>query len=459
MLYNPWPHQLKSYNEIEAALSNGARSVINVIPTRGGKSWVAARLIEARRIIEARPGQTIYFIAHTKILITQMSQELTDHGIYHGIIAPWAPRVRCNVQVISKDTLLNRMASMRRQGWAEPALLILDECHLSAGDGFKRILAFYEESKLVGFTGSPCRLDNRPLGDIYQYMVIGPSHHELQAAKRLCPIDTYGVNFAMPEIPEDVIDTESEADYTNQPYILRGIVDEWESVALGKKTLGFCSSIAHAENMAAAFTEAGHPAIALSSAQDDDEIDNGLEAFYDGRVTLVFSVNLFLMGLTVKDCECIIQARRTNSLMIYLQSTGRGMMYMPGKRLINIDAVNNYLRHGKPDDDREWSLDHEPVREVYASRLKRCPHCYRMPSKGASVCFYCGHEFTAGDGLSRLPEEVDGTLELIGGDPLAEAIRSGSVWSVVQARGAAITLGLSESDGENLFLAISENNP
>lgn len=197
MNYPPWPHQLSLYNETEEALKE-YRSVLIQLVTRGGKSWIIARLIESR------PGQTIYFIAHTKILITQMSEELHSHGIYHGIIAPWAPHIRCNVQVISKDTLLNRMEPMRRSGWAEPSLLIIDETHLAKAKGYMEILQFYAESKLVGATGSPCRLDNSPLGDIYEHMIVGPSHHELQAAKRISPVDTYRVRFAMPEIPRPV---------------------------------------------------------------------------------------------------------------------------------------------------------------------------------------------------------------------------------------------------------------
>lgn len=443
MNYPPWEHQQRLYDETEEALEQ-YRSVLIQLATRGGKAWIAARLIEER------PGQTIYFIAHTRILITQMSVELTEHGIYHGIIAPWAPRIRCNVQVISKDTLINRMDWMRRSGWDEPELLLIDEVHMAKAKTFMDILTFYERVKMVGLTGSPCRLDNSPLGDIFDHMVIGPSHRELQAAKRLCPIDTYGVSFAMPEIPEELIDTEAEAEYTNKPYILRGIVEKWEELALGKKTLVFCSSIAHAESMAQTFEDAGHRAIALSSDDQHEEIDEGLAALYDGRITVICSVNLFLMGLTVKDCECIIQGRRTGSLMIYLQSTGRGMMYVPGKRLINIDAVNNHERHGRPDDDRAWSLDHSPVREKYTSRLKRCPHCYRMPARSASVCFYCGHEFTASDGESRLPEEADGSLVLIGDDPLVAAIRRDG-WSVVQARGIAEVMVGDADRGEAIF--------
>jgi superfamily II DNA or RNA helicase len=184
--------------------------------------------------------------------------------------------------------------------------------------------------------------------------------------------------------------------------------------------------------MAESFIEAGYPARHLSS-KNGDEIKTTLEAFYRGDFKVLVSVDLFIMGFTVKDCECIVQARPTMSLMIYMQILGRGMMTSDGKPfLINIDAVNNVLRHGMPEETREWSLEGSPKKPKEVSGLKRCPSCQRPVKRLLSKCNFCGYEFPKFADAPREMLEKEG--EMIKVTQVKPAFRNDLVLKI--ARGA-----------------------
>jgi superfamily II DNA or RNA helicase len=407
MNYDPWDHQLKAYNEIMTNISKGTRSQVCVIPTRGGKSWIIARLAE-----HFKKYGRVYFVAHTNILIRQMSEELTMHEIKHGVMAQWAPRQYVNnVQVISKDTLIVRLKTLREQGRKDPVLLLIDEAHLAMAKTYRKIIDTYKDSILVGFTASLCRLDNKPLGDIFDNIVTGPQRRDLINKKILSPSETLAVKFNETGLDKRGFDYNKKLlqEVCDKPKILADIANHWEKVALGKKTLTFCATIKHAEDMAKEFNSRGFSSICISSKDSHSVIIKKLEDFYSGKYINLCSVDLFIMGFTIRECECIIQARPTRSLMIYLQMIGRGGMYIPGKVLINIDAVNNWKRHGLPDDDREWSLDGSSKDDKGKSSYKRCPDCFHPVPVSVKVCQYCGHEFTSQQ-MNRIPEQKEGVL-------------------------------------------------
>jgi len=402
----PYDYQEKVFNETISAIESGERRLMINLPTRAGKSIIAAMLTEHFR------ESGVYFIAHKTILIKQMSEELEDNGIKHGIIAPWAPQLKYRVQVISKDTFYNRFKKMSKTGWKAPGLIVVDEAHMAMGKRYEEILKAFPNSILIGMTATVCRLDGRPFRPLFTHLIKGPSISELQKKNRLCPVDTFVAEFDTSGIRtknEDFIlaDVLSKVD---KPAVISGLVTHWEKLAKGKKTLSFAASIQHAEDIASQFNDCGYPSIALSSKDDSQTLKFRLNEFYDGKYINLVSVDLFTMGFTVKDCECILQARPTKSLMLYKQALGRGMCWMPGKTLINLDCVANYKYHGLPEDDVEWSLDGKPKKEKEEATLKMCPACFRPLAISARVCHHCGFEFTATDAGCRIPREREGRL-------------------------------------------------
>jgi superfamily II DNA or RNA helicase len=410
--YPLYDYQEKVYQQVIALIKKGVKRILCQLPTRAGKSLIATAIIENN----LKDKKRTWFLCHTNVLINQMSEELTTHGIRHGIITPRHNSIKYRTQIISKDTLSNRIRKMRKQGWEDPHTILVDETHLAISKIYFELLKLFPETEIIGLTATPVRLDGKGLDSLYDELIIGPSIKELQAKKRLCNIETYQTQFDATGLHSRGGDfkTDEVLERVDKPKVLKNIVRHWEQLAKGKKTLTFCASIAHAQHMADEFNNAGYPSIAVSSEDPAEVIAQKVKAYYAGKYINLVSVQLFIMGFTVKDCECIIQTRPTQSLMIYLQTVGRGMVYLPGKTLINLDCVNNVERHGLPEADRQWSLIGKPQKEKDdKTELKRCIACLEPTNKKMRYCENCGFDFAElkiDTGRSRTPEESEGQL-------------------------------------------------
>ncbi len=109
---------------------------------------------------------------------------------------------------------------------------------------------------------------------------------------------------------------------------------------------------------------------------------------------------------------CSILLRHTMSLSLYLQQVGRCLRPEEGKtKAIILDHVGNVMRHGYPDQDREWSLDgaQKPRKEMDKKHVlvKQCPACYAVVFQREEFCPYCGAVFETKE---RVIHEADGEL-------------------------------------------------
>ncbi len=94
---------------------------------------------------------------------------------------------------------------------------------------------------------------------------------------------------------------------------------------------------------------------------------------------------------------------------------------------IVLDHVGNTLRHGFPDDDRQWTLEGEKKTRAGLEedegrrrlKVRQCPVCYRV-HKAADNCPSCGHVY---EKTARQIEEEAGELKRLDAEAMA-AIRS-----------------------------------
>jgi hypothetical protein len=99
----------------------------------------------------------------------------------------------------------------------------------------------------------------------------------------------------------------------------------------GFRALGFCVDIAHARFMAESFSAAGIPAVHITGQTTEPLRRRALEDLRDGRVRVVFSVDLFNEGVDVPTVDTLLLTRPTESPLLFLQQLGRGLRRAPGK--------------------------------------------------------------------------------------------------------------------------------
>lgn len=402
-----FPDQIKSVDKIRAAYQAGYRAPLFVLPTGGGKTVIFTHVAGTA----ASRGHRVYILVHRRELVEQTSAMLRTMEVPHGLItAGHKTRIRENVQVASVQTLAARI----KRGYTvpDPSMLIVDEAHHAVAGTWDTVIQQFPKAKLLGVTATPTRTDGKGLDKAFNTMVIGPSADWLMRAGRLsqyemyCPstVDTSSVHMR----GGDFDARELEA-VTDTPTITGDAVVQYSKHCPGARVLAFCVSRQHAHHVAEQFRQSGIPAEYIGGDLDTADRRRRLHRLRTGETRVIVSVDLISEGFDVPAVEGVILLRPTLSLGLYLQQVGRGLRASEGKdRAIILDHVGNAMRHGFPDDDRDWSLEGSKKKRKSDSAqngVRICPECFA--AFRGPVCRACGNEAPA---QPREVEQRDGEL-------------------------------------------------
>lgn len=351
--------------------------------------------------------KVIYLIAHRDTLVKQLSDEISEAGIKHGIIRPNAPMLKYRVQVCSMQTLVRRLDKL-----PEPDIIIIDECHHSLSASYLKILEKWNGAKILGVTATPERLSGEPLANVFQKLITVTDIPTLIDQKRLSPFDYFApetIDISGAHSQNGDYKISDIAEKVDKKSICGSAVEHYKRHADKRPAIVCCANIKHAENVAAEFILNGYRAVAVHSKMKG--VEDAINGLKTGSLDVLCQCDLLSEGVDIKGAEVLIMLRHTKSIVIFLQQVGRVLRYMLGKKAIILDHVGNWERHGLPDDFREWSLfGKSKVKEV--SEHKRCPDCQRPVKRTERICPHCGHSWVESlqKGTRELPEQIEGTL-------------------------------------------------
>lgn len=324
-------------------------SVLAFAPTGFGKTVLAAALIS----MIFRAQKRVIFCVHRVDLIVQTAKTFAKFGIPFSYIAAgqrYNPYHR--VFIASIATLRSRLGKV-------PAdYVMVDEAHLSAANGWAHVANHYKEtgSRLIGLTGSPERLDGKPLGDVWDTMVTGPSvrwlidNGHLSCYRAFAPagIDLAGVRSRNGDYVVSDLD-----ELMAGKAVLSNAVRHWRKYAGGMRTIAFAPSVARAESLAAEFRANGISAVALDGETPQDVRRAAFIKFADRRIDVIVNCALFCEGFDLAaqvdrdvTIEAVLQYSPTQSLAKHLQQLGRGLRKKPDPAVL-LDLVGNMARLGR----------------------------------------------------------------------------------------------------------------
>jgi|DEB0MinimDraft_6_1074348.scaffolds.fasta_scaffold03249_7 superfamily II DNA or RNA helicase len=388
-------YQQQAIDDTRAAIRNGARAPLLVLPTGGGKTVIFATIAATA----AAKGNRVLILVHRRELIHQASSKLAWVGLEHGIIAAGLPTTDALVQIASVQTLARRLAHMTWQ----PSLIIIDEAHHATAGQWERILNHWPDAYRLGVTATPCRLDGRGLGAAFDRLVLGPSVSDLIEKEYLskyrvfCPpmiadlsqVKARAGDYKIEEAEKQMVRAEVTGD----------AVQHYKKYANGQKAIAFALTVAHAELVSEAFNESGIAAEVIKGEMSTAERESLVERFKLGTVQVLVSVNVVSEGFDCPDASCAIILRPTKSESLYLQQVGRVLRPAEGKRhAVILDHVANVPRHGLPCDHRQWSLEDKPAGGIVA--VKQCPECFAV-FHPQPTCPVCGADLSSGDPKDR----------------------------------------------------------
>jgi superfamily II DNA or RNA helicase len=395
------PRQQQAIEDIRAAYRSGCKAPILCAATGFGKTHTSAQII--RSALDR--GRTVWFLAHLREILDDTAKRLQSVKIPFGEIAAGKARqYHRRVQIVSVQT------AVRRNDLPKPDLVIVDECHLAVATTYKKVLGKIGNPVLLGLTGTPCRLDGRGLGELFDEIIPTCSTGTLINEGLLAPIkyfaphrpDLTGLRMQAGDYKQADIDAEMD-----RSTITGDAIEHYRKHCDGKRAVAFCTSIKHAEHVAEEFRAAGYKAVAISGESKTAERKAALSGLRSGELQVVCNAQLWVAGVDVPEIECIVLLRPSKSLTFYLQSIGRGLRTAPGKtHLTVLDHAGCIFEHGPPDMERRWTLASRQKKEG-VTPVRQCPACF-CAHPPAPVCPECGYRYpAAGRGG---PEKIDGEL-------------------------------------------------
>lgn len=400
-MFTLFDDQVRTIQLARDSFKKGKRKILIVSPTGSGKTVMAASIIHA--ITEK--GGTALFTAPRRELIKQTVDKLEMAGVDHGIImAGEKPRLMPGVQVASVPSLHRRVCVKKKMAPPPAKVVFLDEVHLGSYGMTSDLLDLYPKDVVViGLTATPAAPGGKKLGIPFEEMVMGPSTAELISLGRLCPIEYYAPS--KPDlngirIKQGDYDEGQLVDRMNVPKLVGDVVSNWHRIASDRQTLVFAINVAHSMALKDSFVASGVKAEHIDGETPTDERDAILDRYRKGETWVLCSCGVMTTGTDLPMCSCIVMARPTKSLVLYLQIGGRGMRVHPGKaNMMFLDHAGVIDEHGYLDDPIPWSLTADDKVQDRKKLMKRpverkpvtCPACKYVFS-AARTCPACGHE-------------------------------------------------------------------
>lgn len=417
-----------------------AQRVLVQAPTGSGKTHLIAALVSAAVAV----GLRVLVLATRTRLVRQLHDRLEGFGVHHGVIAAALPGYAdlfAPVQVASVDTLHRRCLVDEKFPLPVADVVVFDEGHLALGDSRQRILNHYPNAWRFGFTATPATTSGRPLLEQFDAMVKGPSVADLIGMGMLVRPRV----FNQPVVLADELDgvPQSSGDYAvgalsalmNRPKLVGDVVQNWLRIANGKRTLVFGVDKGHGAQLTAEFRQAGIAAEQLTDADDDDTRERAIARLERGETLVLVNCSLLSYGIDIPAVECVVLARPTRSVVLYLQAIGRGMRPAEGKdSVIVIDHGRVVESLGLPTSPFRWSLGRFNVNRIARERIaskradpnekpRTCRECSAvwLTTEHGNSCPECGWKHVAAHKGVRV-QGAD-LLELDGAKIAADRLR------------------------------------
>lgn len=343
----PRQYQRAAVNNVMSAWRGGARSVLLVAPTGSGKTFMARMCVE--RAFQA--GARGVVVAHRIELINQLCDRLPES-------APICPGLDENpdkpIQVGTIQTLLSRNIIPKAD------FLVFDEAHHYVSDEWRKFAGYYPDTtRILGLTATPERGDGRPLGDMFETMVVAANYSHLISQGYIVDCDVFSIDESM-----------DSGKLALHPAMAH------HRFAPNGKALCFVNSIFNADSIANSFNEIGYPAAAITAETNADKRAEHVTAFRDNKLRVLINVYTLTEGFDVPDADTAILARNVTHASTYLQMVGRVLRASPGKKKAKlIDLTGAWKTHGLPTMDRQYSLSGKAISYEKLTSLRVCLKC------------------------------------------------------------------------------------
>lgn len=412
------PYQSAALDEIRRLYAAGHKKVLLVLATGGGKTLVFCEILKASRA----KGKRCIMVVRGAELVDQASRRLDREDVPHGVMQAnhWRRMPHEHIQICSIDTLYRRKL-------VPPAdLIVIDEAHLATSPSFLWLISHYPNAFFLPVTATP--FSKKGLRHVADAVVKPITMKELVDQGFLVPARYYipsKLDLGNVRIDKKTYDYDQGelASCVKDPALYGDMLKAYRKLGENRPALCFAVNVQHSLEIVESFNQAGFRAVHVEAETPAHERADAIRKLESGEINVISNVGILTTGVDIPRVSCIIMARPTKSLNLYLQICGRGTRIAEGKKdFIILDHANNITEHGFIETERHICLDgkqSKPREEMVVN----CSECFAAFNPYAVVpmsyiCPYCSANNTpskpVNEEMTRTRNtDQDRTVELI----------------------------------------------
>ncbi len=297
-------------------------SQLMILPTGTGKTITFCSIIKFL-------GYRTLILSHTSQLKRQIAQECLKHCKDQFCVSQ-------TIQWICKGENLLKIMKQHFD------LLIIDESHHAFSESYQNVIKLFKSKSklLIGCTATPFRLDKQSIYKIFPYVICKKNITEMIEDGYLSDIKGYRVktnidlkgvrikagDFNIRQL-SSIINTSNRNDI---------ILFMYNKILSNKKTVIFCVSISHCDEVSKKFREDGIQCKSVHGKIKREDVFKILHEFKIGKISCITTCQMLTEGFDEPTIEALMICRPTKSPGLYIQMIGRGLRISPNKKYCEI---------------------------------------------------------------------------------------------------------------------------
>lgn len=338
-------HQKQALNSLEEMRKNHETIALLYQATGTGKTVTAVS--DAKRC----GGRTL-FLAHTVELVEQAAKTFKE--LWKAVnVGKYVDSIKQPNAYVLCGSIQSVALNLDRFKPDDFDYLIIDEAHHASADTYQKVLSYFKPKFTLGLTATPERADDKNILDIFKNTAHKLDIQTAVEIGELVPVrcirihtnvDLTKVRFN--SVQYNIRDLESKIFVPERNTL---IADTFMQYCSTKRTVIFCASVKHANEISQLIRERGANAQAVSGSMKPSERKECLAKFQKGEIKALCACDLLNEGWDCPETEVLFMARPTMSKVLYTQQLGRGMRLADGKEsLIVFDFVDNASQYNMP---------------------------------------------------------------------------------------------------------------
>ncbi|GAQ65590.1 ATP-dependent RNA helicase SrmB [Streptomyces scabiei] len=344
----PFPHQRDMLERLRVEREvRGRNHNLLVAATGTGKTVMAALDYRNLRRTLGHGNPRLLFVAHRKEILKQSlrtyREVLDDASFGELLYSGQDPREWNHIFASVQSLNLQRLEQLAANHFD---IIVIDEFHHATASTYRRVIEHFQPKQLLGLTATPERTDGHNVQDEFFDGRIAAEMRLWEALENdlLCPFHYFGIpdgtdltNLSWQK--GSYTDRDLENIYTGNHARARIVIKQIRDKVSNPgamRALGFCVTKLHAHFMADVFRKSGFQAVALDSDSSAADRAQALTDLRDGKIQVIFSVDLFNEGLDIPDVDTLLLLRPTSSATVFLQQLGRGLRRTETKPVLTV---------------------------------------------------------------------------------------------------------------------------